>query len=217
MYTIGEFAKITGYTQQTLRNWEQSGKLIPTRLGGDLGHRRYTQEQLDTILQKETNKTKGQEKKTIGFFKVSNQIQPNSVSEYYDKLRLYLSNTFEETFDILCDVYPNQNSGDNLEQLNELLNNVTKHQIKCVVFLCTEPLDYYEYKSLSNLLTKLNIQVTILKNNVLSSALEFDDLITSIQDLVETKTYTQQDIVEIVALLEENLAIPTESTLTELD
>lgn len=40
MYTISEFAKIVGVTPNTLRRWEQSGKLVPIRLKSK--HRRYT-------------------------------------------------------------------------------------------------------------------------------------------------------------------------------
>ncbi|WP_416387362.1 MerR family DNA-binding transcriptional regulator [Caminicella sporogenes] len=29
-YTIGEFAKLIGKAQQTLRNWDKSGKLKPS-------------------------------------------------------------------------------------------------------------------------------------------------------------------------------------------
>jgi DNA-binding transcriptional MerR regulator len=47
MYKPSEFAKLINVTTQTLRNWEKSGKLIPIHLPS--GHRRYTEEQLQTI------------------------------------------------------------------------------------------------------------------------------------------------------------------------
>jgi excisionase family DNA binding protein len=44
MLTIDEAADYAGVTQQTLRNWEKAGKLIPERTGG--GHRRYRKSEL---------------------------------------------------------------------------------------------------------------------------------------------------------------------------
>lgn len=216
LYSISEFAELTGVTTQTLRNWESSGKLIPIRTGGDIGHRRYSQEQLDKILQKDTT-TKGTsiDKKTFGYFKVNKSIDVDTISSYYDKLRGYISNTYEENFDILCDVFET-NKLDLIKQ-EEILTQVTQHKIRRIVFLCAEPIDYYEFKALSRLLTKLDIEVVILKNNVLNKSFEFDDILTSIQDIAETKSYNKEDIVEIVTILESNLKVPTVSKITELD
>lgn len=44
-YKISEFAELIGVSEQTLRNWEKEGILIPSRTAG--GWRHYTQEQLD--------------------------------------------------------------------------------------------------------------------------------------------------------------------------
>lgn len=46
--SIDEAARFLGVSQDTLRRWEQKGKLIPRRTMG--GHRRYARRQLDRVL-----------------------------------------------------------------------------------------------------------------------------------------------------------------------
>ena len=45
-YSIGDFAKAIGKTEQTLRNWHKEGKLIPFHVS-ESGHRYYSENQLD--------------------------------------------------------------------------------------------------------------------------------------------------------------------------
>ena len=44
MYSIGEFAKLIGKSQQTLRNWHKKGTLIP-EVVSDYGTRTYSEKQ----------------------------------------------------------------------------------------------------------------------------------------------------------------------------
>lgn len=48
-YKIGEFARLVGVTQATLRNWEKSNILVPHHKT-PTGYRFYSQEQLDECL-----------------------------------------------------------------------------------------------------------------------------------------------------------------------
>ena len=48
-YSIGEFAKLIGKTEQTLRNWDKKGILKPHHVTR-AGHRYYSQEQLNNFL-----------------------------------------------------------------------------------------------------------------------------------------------------------------------
>ena len=48
-YPINKFARIIGVTSQTLRNWENSGKLVPHHRS-DSNYRYYSEEQLQQIL-----------------------------------------------------------------------------------------------------------------------------------------------------------------------
>jgi putative resolvase len=44
IYGIGDFSKMIGVTQQTLRNWDKLGKLKPHHVS-DSGYRYYSQAQ----------------------------------------------------------------------------------------------------------------------------------------------------------------------------
>jgi len=48
-YSIGQFAKLIGKTEQTLRNWDKSGVLKPSHVAPS-GFRYYSQEQLNHFL-----------------------------------------------------------------------------------------------------------------------------------------------------------------------
>lgn len=48
-YSIGEFAKLTGKTIQSIRNWDKIGTLKPNHKTSG-GHRYYSQEQLNHFL-----------------------------------------------------------------------------------------------------------------------------------------------------------------------
>jgi DNA-binding transcriptional MerR regulator len=49
-YSIHEFSKLIGRTPQTLRNWDNSGKLKPNHTGAS-GYRYYSHEQFREVLQ----------------------------------------------------------------------------------------------------------------------------------------------------------------------
>lgn len=51
MLTIKQASVLLGVSEQTLRNWEKSGKLIPQRTEG--GHRRYSEQQINPLRKKQ--------------------------------------------------------------------------------------------------------------------------------------------------------------------
>ncbi len=50
LLSIGEFAKLIGKTPLTLKNWEKSGKLIPTHVDEKTRYRYYTREQAEEVM-----------------------------------------------------------------------------------------------------------------------------------------------------------------------
>jgi DNA-binding transcriptional MerR regulator len=50
LLAIGEVAFRLGVSEQTIRNWEQTGKLVPQRT--EKGHRRYSSKDVDNIKKK---------------------------------------------------------------------------------------------------------------------------------------------------------------------
>ena len=84
-YPINKFAKIIGVTSQTLRNWEQSGKLVPHHRS-DSNYRYYSESQLQQIL----GEQRGKRKLTIGYCRVSSQKQKDDLDRQVENMRLYL-------------------------------------------------------------------------------------------------------------------------------
>lgn len=51
-YSINEFSKILGVSAQTLRNWDNNGKLHPHHTSNN-GYRYYSHEQLNQVMNKD--------------------------------------------------------------------------------------------------------------------------------------------------------------------
>lgn len=52
LLSIAKAANLLGVSQQTLRNWEKEGRVVPERTSVK-GHRRYSREQIDKLRQKQ--------------------------------------------------------------------------------------------------------------------------------------------------------------------
>jgi DNA-binding transcriptional MerR regulator len=55
---IGEAAKLLGISQQTLRKWETTRKLLPVGILKKTGYRLYRQDQLEKFKNKENKGTR---------------------------------------------------------------------------------------------------------------------------------------------------------------
>ena len=53
-YSINEFSKILGVSAQTLRNWDNNGKLHPHHTSSN-GYRYYSHEQLNQVMNVKPN------------------------------------------------------------------------------------------------------------------------------------------------------------------
>lgn len=83
-YSIGEFSKLAGITQQTLRNWDKVGKLKPHHIPQS-GYRYYSQDQLNCLLGLKQSVV---EKKTIVECRVSSNKQKDDLERQIDSKRL---------------------------------------------------------------------------------------------------------------------------------
>ncbi|WP_425330778.1 MerR family DNA-binding transcriptional regulator [Clostridium perfringens] len=54
-YSINEFSKILGVSAQTLRNWDNNGRLHPHHTSSN-GYRYYSHEQLNQVMNKDYKK-----------------------------------------------------------------------------------------------------------------------------------------------------------------
>ena len=125
-YTIHKFAKLCGMTPQTLRNWDKSGKLKPHHTT-DSGYRYYSQQQLDTILNKYTPK-----RIVVGYCRVSSKKQADDLQRQVDAVSTYLT-AQGQPFEIITDI----GSGINYNKpgLTKLVEKINSNQVSKVVVL----------------------------------------------------------------------------------
>lgn len=125
-YSIHEFSKMIGRTPQTLRNWDNSGKLKPNHTGPN-GYRYYSENQLKYILGITENN-----KKVIGYCRVSSNKQKDDLKRQVDNMDRYLSSIYSE-YEIIQDIGSGINyNKKGLKQLLKMINN--QEVSKIVVF-----------------------------------------------------------------------------------
>lgn len=103
-YSINEFSKILNVSAQTLRNWDNNGKLHPHHTSSN-GYRYYSHEQLNQVLNIKPNLNR----LVIGYCRVSSNKQEDDLERQVEnmgkiKLAEYLripieakySNNYEE-------------------------------------------------------------------------------------------------------------------------
>lgn len=105
-YSIGETAEILGKTEQTLRNWHKSGKLVPERVDEKTGYRYYSQAQIDTYLNKA--------RLVIGYCRAQSK---EDLSSQVEDMRTYLL-AKGKPFEILTDIGDDSSMGSGLDDSN---------------------------------------------------------------------------------------------------
>ena len=81
-YSINEFSKILGVSAQTLRNWDNNGKLHPHHTTAS-GYGYYSDEQLSQVL----NIRPKNNRITIGYCRVSSHRQKADLERQIDSVR----------------------------------------------------------------------------------------------------------------------------------
>lgn len=186
-YTIGEFARLLNVSEQTLRNWDESGKLVAHRtLGG--GHRRYTPAQLAEFIDvdEDPNNIGGQDKPLAEFIGVDEY--PNNIGgqdqqvvvyikvdvdvDYYDyweifdivcKLGDYLSSKYGDHYLVYDDL--SSASGQKLTDLpgyQRLLDDLKNNKVKKLYLQVTNNNNYREYLAIQSVLGVKGVPVEVL-------------------------------------------------------
>ena len=86
-YSIGEFAKLIGKTEQTLRNWDKKNILAPRHVT-ESGYRYYSQQQLNHFFG--IKNIEPTTKKTIGYCRVSTHKQKDDLERQIDNVKTYM-------------------------------------------------------------------------------------------------------------------------------
>ena len=172
-YSIHEFSKILGVSAQTLRNWDNNGKLHPHHTTAS-GYRYYSEEQLNQVL-----KIKPKNRITIGYCRVSSQKQKDDLQRQIDNVRMYLL-AQGQPFEIISDI----GSGINYKKkgLQELIKRISENQVEKVVILYKDRLLRFGFELIEYLASLYHCEIEIIDNTEKSEQQEL------VEDLVQIIT-----------------------------
>lgn len=175
IYSIGEFAKLIGKTEQTLRNWDKNGLLKPYYIAPS-GFRYYSEEQLNQILGLKNNIIT---KKVIGYCRVSSQKQKDDLERQVKYVKEYMiakGYQFEVITDIGSGINYNKNG------LNKLIDMVTNGEVEKIVVLNKDRLVRFGFELIENICKKYGTTIEIIANTEKTEEQEL------IEDLIQIIT-----------------------------
>ena len=158
LYSIGQFSKLIGKTNQTLRNWDKDGILKPHHVS-ESGYRYYSQEQLNHFLglKQEVQLNK----KTIGYCRVSSHKQKDDLERQIDNVKTYMY-AKGYSFEIISDIGSGINY--NKKGLNQLVDMVTNSEVDKIVVLYKDRLIRFGFELIENICNKYGATIEIIDN-----------------------------------------------------
>lgn len=155
-YSIGQFAKLINRSEQTLRNWDKSGKLKPIYVDEVTGYRYYTDEQLWLY-----NGEKIKDKAIIGYCRVSSQKQKPALERQEDNLKQYMYAKGYQ-FSIISDI----GSGINYQNkgLNKLMQMVLNDEVSKIVVLYKDRLVRFGFELIENICSSKGLPIEVIDN-----------------------------------------------------
>ena len=155
-YSIGEFSKIAGVSIQTLRDWHKKGDLIPSYISSG-GTRYYCTDQLNLLLG--IQKQEKDNKKVIGYCRVSSNKQKDDLKRQVENMTIYLL-AQGNPFEIITDI----GSGINYKNkgLNRLLDKVIDKKVDKIVLLYKDRLVRFGFELIENVCSKFNTEIEII-------------------------------------------------------
>ena len=173
-YSINEFSKILGVSAQTLRNWDNNGKLHPHHTSSN-GYRYYSHEQLNQVMNVKPNL----DREVIGYCRVSSNKQKDDLQRQIENMKLYLT-AQGKPFKIISDI----GSGINYKKkgLKELLKLITQNKVEKVVILYKDRLLRFGFELVEYIASLYNCEIEIMDNTEKSEQQEL------VEDLVQIIT-----------------------------
>lgn len=156
MYSIGQFAKKIGVTQQTLRNWHKKGILTPAVIRSS-GYRYYSEKQLRDYLG--VNPKHQTEKITIGYCRVSSNKQKDDLERQIENMQRYLV-AQGKPFEIISDV----GSGINYTKkgLQQIIKRITQREVDRVVVFYKDRLIRFGFELIEYIASLYDCQIEII-------------------------------------------------------
>ena len=173
-YSINQFSKILGVSAQTLRNWDNNGKLHPHHTSTN-GYRYYSHEQLNQVM----NITPNLNRQVIGYCRVSSNKQKYDLERQVENMKLYLT-AQGKPFEIITDI----GSGINYKKkgLRELIKLITQNKVDKIVVLYKDRLLRFGFELVEYIASLYGCEIEIIDNTEKSEQQEL------VEDLVQIIT-----------------------------
>ncbi|AUI36566.1 MULTISPECIES: IS607 family transposase [Geobacillus] len=154
-YSIGEFAKLIGKSQQTLRNWDKNNVLKPAYVAPS-GFRYYSEEQLHQIL---GIKKATPPKKVVGYCRVSSRKQKDELERQVEAVRTYMI-AKGYSFEIIEDI----GSGINYTKkgLSRLIDMVCNHEVEKIVVLYKDRFVRFGFELIEQICQRYGTEIEII-------------------------------------------------------
>lgn len=176
-YSIGEFAKLIGKTEQTLRNWDKNNTLKPHHVI-ESGYRYYSQEQLNHFFGLKNSKEQ-QNRRIIGYCRVSSNKQKDDLERQIENVKTYMIARGYQ-FDIINDIGSGINY--NKKGLNQLIELISSSQVEKIVILYKDRLLRFGFELIENLCSQFNTTIEIIDNTEKTEEQEL------VEDLIQIVT-----------------------------
>lgn len=170
--SIGKMAEKLGVTEQTLRNWDRSGRLKPAYVS-DSGYRYYSDDQLAKVtgLFYTNNSTKI----VVGYCRVSTKKQSENLEKQIDCVRQYCI-TRGYQFKIISDVGSGINY--NKKGLQDLLKMIMSNEVSKVVVMYKDRFVRFGFELIKTVCDFYSVEIEVIDSTEKSEQEELvDDLI----------------------------------------
>ena len=176
LISIGNFAKATGLSTQTLRRWDDNGQLPSIKKLEGNGKRFYSEDQLNQYLSLNKDTTK---RKVIGYCRVSSNKQKDDLERQISNVNTYMiakGYSFETISDIGSGINYNKKG------LNKLIDLIITNQVEKIVVLYKDRLLRFGFELIENLCSKFGVEIEIIDNTEKTEEQEL------VEDLVQIVT-----------------------------
>lgn len=174
LYTLKEASKLLNVTKQTIRNWDNEGKMRVVRTEGR--HRRIPESEIKRILGESKQKT---EKTCVIYARVSTrkQVESGNLDRQKERLALYAENFSYKVIDTFSEIASGIN--EKRRQLFKMLNTIKDREIDYLLIEYKDRLARFGYKYLKKYVNDFGCKIVVTeKEEEIDSQKELvDDLI----------------------------------------
>jgi Predicted site-specific integrase-resolvase len=174
MYKIGQFSKLTGISISTLRMWDKKGILKP-EFKTPRGERRYSEAQLQQILQKKSDAPRI----NVGYARVSSKKQEDDLKRQIELLELFLAKQ-GKSFKIISDI----GSGIDYSKsgLKELLKLISTNQVDTIYVLYKDRLVRFGFELIEEFAKLHNTKIEVI--NQTEDKIDEEELVEDILNII---------------------------------